>query len=97
MTLRLTTPTDAFDATRSYDPDGDVTEYLWDFDGDGTVDTWEAKPRWRFTSPGSRHVRLTVRDTFGAEASTELSVEVLNQAPVAVITPPAARTAAVIR
>lgn len=54
-----------FDATASYDPDGRVTRYDWDF-GDGTVlpDGGPA-PTHTYTRPGTFTVKLTVTDDEG--------------------------------
>lgn len=79
----------AFDGSKSYDPDGEVAEWRWDFDGDGAADAEGPSPRWRFTSPGARKVRLVVRDAFGAEDDVQLAVDVTNAAPVPVLGLPA--------
>ena len=57
-----------FDASASYDPDGQIVEYRWDFDGDGVVDLTTTDPTVRFTysSGGSYNVRLTLVDDMGA-------------------------------
>lgn len=73
------------DGSRSHDPDGGVTSWSWDVDGDGVIDAEGARATWRFVTPGSRDVRLTVRDAWGAEASTSVPVEVVNQAPSPVV------------
>lgn len=52
-----------FDASESYDPDGDEISYEWDF-GDGNVAEGEAVQRG-FGSAGSYTVRLRVTDTKG--------------------------------
>jgi PKD repeat protein len=52
----------SFDASASYDPDGLITSFIWDFDdtitGSGETTTHT------FTAPGTYTVRLTVRDDF---------------------------------
>ena len=52
-----------FDASSSFDIDGTVTSYLWDF-GDGATST-ELKQWHRFTSAGTYTVSLTVTDNTG--------------------------------
>jgi PKD repeat protein len=56
-----------FDASASYDPDGTIKEYRWDFDGDGKVDltTAEAKVRYAYLAGGQFTVGLTVVDNLG--------------------------------
>lgn len=52
-----------FDASRSFDPDGDVVAYEWDFD-DGSRE-FEPIVSHRFTQPGAYVVTLTVTDDRG--------------------------------
>ncbi|MBC7317950.1 PKD domain-containing protein [Candidatus Bipolaricaulota bacterium] len=60
-----------FDASGSYDPDGKIKEYRWDFDGDGNVDlvSTEATVRYTYVTGGSFTVGLTVVDETGVSAS----------------------------
>jgi PGF-CTERM protein len=57
---------------------GDVVEYRWDFDGDGTIDATTVEPTTTTTyeTAGSRTVRVTVVESDGQTASDdgELSV-----------------------
>lgn len=50
----------AFDASASYDPDGSVTQYDWDF-GDGTTDIG-VNPTHAYAAPGQYTVTLTITD-----------------------------------
>lgn len=67
-----------FDATESYDPDGTIVEYRWDFDGDGTVDltTTEPTASHTFEEGGGYQPRLTVVDNEGATNSYTGSIYV---------------------
>ncbi|MDH7518074.1 MAG: PKD domain-containing protein [Candidatus Thermoplasmatota archaeon] len=52
-----------FNASGSYDPDGKITQYMWDF-GDGTNGTG-INPTHEYVLSGSYTVRLTVTDDEG--------------------------------
>ena len=58
----------SFDASGSFDVDGTVTEYRWDWEDDGTVDLSGPDPTasLSFLSPGDYTVRLVVVDDRGA-------------------------------
>lgn len=68
-----------FDASDSYDPDGEIVEYLWDF-GDGTTDQGEYVDHI-YTSAGgsgtSYPVKLTVIDDDGMQGSITKYVQVV--------------------
>jgi len=64
----------SFDASGSRDPDGDITEYRWNFD-DGAVGHGVSVGHM-YTSPGSYVVTLTVEDSFGETDSYLQSIEV---------------------
>jgi len=55
-----------FDGTYSFDFDGDIVGYAWDFDEDGIVDSTDAVMQWVFAEPGEVSVRLTVTDNVGS-------------------------------
>jgi len=59
---------------RSYDPDGSVVSWHWNF-GDSTTSS-EKNPTHVFTSPGTYIVTLTVKDDRGAEESISKTVYV---------------------
>lgn len=67
----------SFDASSSYDPDGTITNYLWDF-GDGT--TGNGAYVNHTYSAGSFTAKLTVTDNSGASNSKTLTI--LSKAPV---------------
>lgn len=84
---RGTVPLDVqFDALVSYDPDGHITRWDWDF-GDGETDTGETVSH-RFVAPGTYLVRLSVRDNRRATSVATTSIEVVefNEPPVAKMT-----------
>ena len=50
------------DASDSYDPDGYITDYYWDWDGDGGFEGYGKTPTHTFTEPGTYGVTLLVYD-----------------------------------
>jgi len=80
----LTGNTIIFDAGDSYDPDGTIASYSWNF-GDGTGTTG-ATVEHAYENDGVYTVTLTVTDDDGATASTNVTKTVLNRAPVASFT-----------
>ncbi len=54
-----------FNGTSSLDPDGQITEFAWDFNGDGQVDSVAPLAEHTFPEPGSYIVSLTVADDDG--------------------------------
>ena len=64
----------AFNASESYDPDGNISEYLWDF-GDGTT-AYGKIVEHVFNSSGMYTVALTVVDDKGMKNTTVKTVQV---------------------
>ncbi len=63
-----------FYAYYSYDPDGYITKYRWDFNNDGVYDTnWleDLKITWNYSTPGNYSVRLQVKDDDEAITTSE--------------------------
>ena len=73
-----------FDASESFDPDGEIVSYHWDFDGDGIVDAEGAKPtaEYEYESGGHFAPRVLVVDDQSDSAARERTIDV-NAAPVA--------------
>jgi len=69
----------SFSSSGSYDPDGSIVSYYWDF-GDGIHSTTSA-PTHSYTTAGTRSVKLTVTDDCGATASSTISISVSNRPP----------------
>lgn len=72
-----------FDASASYDSDGEIVRYEWDFDGDGVIDRDTGafpKAATIYLSGGVRYARVTVTDNDGNtdSASVGLSIAVGN-------------------
>jgi len=66
---------------RSYDPDGEVVSWEWNF-GDGTTSVGKG-PTHKYSKPGTYTVRLTVTDNDGATNSIAKSITVSNVWPKA--------------
>ncbi len=64
-----------------------VTEWSWDFDGNGTPDATTANASFTYTTVGTFNVSLTVRD---AEGSSHTKTSPITIAPPLVNTPPTA-------
>lgn len=75
-----------FDAILSFDPDGLIQTYTWNF-GDGTNATGRAV-KHAFATQTPKTVTLTVRDEFGASGSASFTVTVTNNGPTAAISGP---------
>ncbi|MCD6478678.1 MAG: PKD domain-containing protein [Candidatus Diapherotrites archaeon] len=76
----------SFDASSSYDPDGFIVNYEWDFgDGEKIKGTDKVKVTHMYTKPmqGSNNisVTLTVEDDNGAKAQSTKTITVINNAP----------------
>lgn len=63
-----------FDGSSSYDPDGEIVSWQWDF-GDGAVGEGEVVDH-AYSVPGDYTVVLTVTDDSGAQAVASLTVTV---------------------
>jgi len=73
-----------FDATSSYDPDGYIVSYAWDF-GDDTTGTGNATTH-SYADDGVYTVTLNVTDDDGLSSTTSAKVTVLNKPPIASFT-----------
>jgi len=74
-----------FDASNSSDPDGEIVEYRWDFDGDGTTETTTTDPviTHTYAEPGTYYILFVVEDDDGATAERTKSVTVTEPRPEA--------------
>ena len=69
-----------FDASSSYDPDGEIVRYSWDF-GDGNTAEGEVVTH-AYTGAGEYTVTLTVTDNEGLNSSEEKSVVITVGTPL---------------
>ncbi|MBN2081033.1 hypothetical protein JW859_02380 [bacterium] len=76
-----------FDASGSTDPDGEIVQFAWDFDGDGDYDqnTDEPLALSVYEHSGDIHPRVRVMDNMGRQDTASITIHV-NWAPVATIT-----------
>lgn len=67
-----------FDATASYDPDGHIAVYRWDFEGDGTLDITGnvVMISHSYSKTGDYTVKLEVEDDYGEINATTRTVTV---------------------
>jgi PKD repeat protein len=79
-----TNETLVFYAINSYDPDGNITGYQWDFENDGVFDTgWmeDTLVTHSYSSPGNYTVILQVKDDGGAIATASHTLNVIQLEP----------------
>ncbi len=74
----------SFNASASYDPDGSIVSYFWDF-GDGTNSTG-IEVSHAFSITGNYTVTLTVTDDDGATDTAQSTKTILNNPPIAIFT-----------
>ncbi len=58
-----------FDASGSYDPEGESLTYEWDFDNDGWSDDTTVNPKYTYNVVGNKIVKLIVKDPAGQPTS----------------------------
>lgn len=69
-----------------YDPTTTIEGWRWDFDFNGTVDSFQQNPTWEYTQPGIYSVKLTVFTSTGQvhEVLKENYINASNQAPLVI-------------
>ncbi|MBL8025900.1 MAG: PKD domain-containing protein [Fibrobacteres bacterium] len=76
-------------SSSDFNPSGRIVAYLWDFDGNGTIDTVSAKPdvEWVFFEAGDFPVVLKVKDNDGNISRPDTSyMTIIKDKPVLSIT-----------
>ena len=79
-----------FSSEGSRDPDpGDSIRFAWDFDGNGTTESFDPNPTFTYTQAGRFQARLTVTDSSGKTSVDTVTITAGNTAPtVALELPP---------
>ncbi|MFC4449324.1 PKD domain-containing protein [Halorussus aquaticus] len=70
-----------FDAGASSDADGQITDYEWDFDGDGYYEYYGSQNSFTYDTAGTYTVTLRVTDNGEATSKKVRTVTVQNDAP----------------
>jgi PKD repeat protein len=70
-----------FNGNDSYDPDGLIVSYIWDFNGDGVSDAMGSKPIHIYGDDGIYNVSLKVTDNDGLSDTDTIQITVNNVAP----------------
>ena len=65
-----------FDASASFDFDGEIISYEWDFDADGQTDATGLSARYTFASSGAHAITLTVTDEGGNSDALTYTINV---------------------
>lgn len=65
-----------FDASGSQDPNNNIVEYVWDFDGDGKTDDANPTTSHKFMTAGNYNVSLTVTDAANLSTKAQIVVQV---------------------
>jgi len=69
----------AFRAVYSYDPDGEIVLYQWDFGDGSTATVTTSTVRHEFDEPGFLSITLTVIDNAGESATTSITRQVVGR------------------
>ena len=69
-----------FNASKSYDLDGYIANYTWDF-GDGSIGYGNISSH-KYTKPGVYRVKLVVIDNNGSKSEVEKEIEIVNREPI---------------
>jgi len=75
----------AFNASASYDEDGYIVSWKWDFDGDDIIDATGEVIEYAYTSAGTYSITLTVTDNQGLTDIATDTVTVSGKHDVAVV------------
>jgi len=79
-------PLSVFFTTDAEDPDGTVQVFRWDFDGNGSWDTYDTVAQDKqhiYTTPGVYQATLQAQSSTGSIAEASIPINVLNNPPTA--------------
>ena len=79
-------PLTVYFTTNGEDPAGTIEVFRWDFDGDGTWDTYDTIARdytHTYNTPGTYNAILYVKSSTGQTATASITITVENNPPVA--------------
>jgi len=76
----------SFYGNTSYDIDGTIAKYAWDFGDTTTISQGTAFETHTYAKPGTYKAALTVTDNIGDSSTANLFINVTNRSPVARIT-----------
>lgn len=84
-----------FDGTKSLDPDNNIVEYAWDFNGDNAPDKFGPQASYTFEQKGTYTVALKITDADNNERTAQVTVEAtppgiqakINATPVSGVVP----------
>ncbi len=80
ITVAMTNQDITFDGSDSYDDDGTITNYLWDF-GEGNTSLGMIVEH-QFSQDGVYYVNLTVTDNLLATNTTTIMITIINRDPI---------------
>ena len=84
-----------FNASSSYDPDGNVTSYEWDC-GDGNItNTTEVVINYSYSSAGVYNLRLTITDDSNGTNTTNKTIRVIEETTPPAVTEASANPASI--
>ena len=69
-----------FSSDGTFDPDGDPLTYEWDFDTDGTPDSFEPNPSFNYATNGEFNAQLKVSDDQGGVTVKNITIHAGNNA-----------------
>lgn len=69
---------ESLDASSSYDPDGDITKYEWDWEADGVYEETGPNPSYSFSSTGVSNFKLRLTDNNGGKAVVSREKQVVS-------------------
>jgi len=81
-----TAPLTVYFSTDGHDPVGTIQIFRWDFDGNGSWDTYDTVARdytHTYSTPGTYNATLYVQSSTGATATASIAITVDNNPPVA--------------